>query len=178
MAAHTGMSPQAAGAAVSLIVFSMVGVATMSGLLPAANSEKAEFQVQAAPTAPVAPHAARKAPRAVQTGERSSLTASPSCTSCGTVEVIRVVELKGEASGLGAVAGGVAGAVIGNQMGSGRGNTAMTVIGAAGGAFAGHEIERNAKKHQTWPRHAWRTASTIRSLSRNHRCLPWAPGSA
>lgn len=61
-----------------------------------------------------------------------------------------MVELKGDASGLGAVAGGVTGAVIGNQMGSGRGNTAMTVIGAAGGAFAGHEIEKNVKKRQAW----------------------------
>lgn len=156
MAAHTSMSPLAAGAAVSVIVFSMVGVAAMTGLLPSANSEKvekAESQVQAAPTvpsAPVAPHAARKALQTAQAGERSAPMASPTCTSCGTVEAIRVVELKGEASGLGAVAGGVTGAVIGNQMGSGRGNTAMTVIGAAGGAYAGHEIERNVKKRQTW----------------------------
>jgi outer membrane lipoprotein SlyB len=35
------------------------------------------------------------------------------------------------------------GGVIGHQIGSGRGNTAATVAGAAGGAYAGHQIEKN-----------------------------------
>jgi outer membrane lipoprotein SlyB len=53
--------------------------------------------------------------------------------------------MKGEGSGLGAVAGGVVGAVVGNQFGHGTGNTVMTVAGAAGGALAGNEIEKRAK---------------------------------
>jgi uncharacterized protein YcfJ len=32
--------------------------------------------------------------------------------------------------------------VIGHQIGSGRGNTAATVAGAAGGALAGNEVEK------------------------------------
>lgn len=44
--------------------------------------------------------------------------------------------------GLGTIAGAVVGGVVGNQVGSGKGNTAATVIGAAGGAYVGHELEK------------------------------------
>ncbi len=44
--------------------------------------------------------------------------------------------------GAGAVVGGVVGGILGHQVGSGQGNTAATVLGAAGGAYAGHEIEK------------------------------------
>jgi outer membrane lipoprotein SlyB len=43
------------------------------------------------------------------------------------------------------VAGGVVGAVVGNQFGHGTGKTVMTVAGAAGGALAGNEIEKQAR---------------------------------
>lgn len=43
--------------------------------------------------------------------------------------------------GLGTLAGAVVGGVVGNQVGAGRGNTAATVIGAAGGAYVGHQME-------------------------------------
>jgi outer membrane lipoprotein SlyB len=36
--------------------------------------------------------------------------------------------------------------VLGHQIGSGRGNTAATIVGAGAGAYAGNEVERNAKK--------------------------------
>ncbi|MGH8182585.1 MAG: glycine zipper 2TM domain-containing protein [Rhodanobacteraceae bacterium] len=45
----------------------------------------------------------------------------------------------------GAVAGGLIGALAGHMVGGGKGKTLATVAGAAGGAFAGHEIQ---KKHQ------------------------------
>lgn len=45
----------------------------------------------------------------------------------------------------GAVVGGLVGALAGHQVGGGKGKTLATVAGAAGGAFAGHEIQ---KKHQ------------------------------
>ncbi len=67
------------------------------------------------------------------------------CGNCGTVETIQTQTVTGDASGLGAVLGGVAGAVLGNQVGRGNGRTAATVVGAAGGAFAGHQIEKNTK---------------------------------
>ncbi len=41
--------------------------------------------------------------------------------------------------------GGVLGGVIGNQFGHGLGRAAMTGVGAAGGAIAGNNVERNYK---------------------------------
>jgi outer membrane lipoprotein SlyB len=147
---HKRMSPLAAGAAVSVIVFSMVGVAAMTGLLPSANSQKGSEVPQVASAQPE-----RKVERPVPVErsaqvERSTRAAGQTCTGCGTVEAIRTVEVKGEASGLGAVAGGVTGAIVGNQIGNGRGQTAMAVLGAAGGAYAGHEIEKNVKKRYSY----------------------------
>ena len=67
------------------------------------------------------------------------------CANCGVVEAINLVEVKGEGSYLGMIAGGVAGALLGSQVGSGRGTTVAEVAGAAGGAFAGNEIEKRMK---------------------------------
>ncbi len=118
------LHPLVAGAAVAVMIFSALGIAAITGALPGALSQKGADSAQA----PVEPRAA-------------------ACPSCGTIESIRAVELKGEATGLGAVAGGVTGAVVGHQLGDGRGQDAMTVLGAAGGALAGHEIEKNVRKH-------------------------------
>ena len=68
---------------------------------------------------------------------------APVCKNCGVVESVQAVKVKGEGSGVGAVAGGVLGGVLGNQVGGGSGKTAMTVLGAAGGAYAGHQVEKN-----------------------------------
>jgi outer membrane lipoprotein SlyB len=65
------------------------------------------------------------------------------CKDCGTVVDVKTVKTKGEASGGGAVIGGIVGGVLGHQVGSGRGNDVATVAGAAGGAYAGHQIEKN-----------------------------------
>ena len=72
------------------------------------------------------------------------------CNDCGVVQSMRYVEEKGKGSGLGMVAGGVVGGVLGHQIGSGRGNTVATIAGAAGGAYAGNEIEKNQKKKTYW----------------------------
>lgn len=71
--------------------------------------------------------------------------AARACVNCGVVEAINVVEVKGDGSYLGMIAGGVAGALLGSQVGSGRGTTVAQVAGAAGGAYAGREIEKRMK---------------------------------
>jgi outer membrane lipoprotein SlyB len=76
--------------------------------------------------------------------------AQPVCLSCGTVESVREVATQGQGTGLGAVAGGITGAVIGKQFGHGSGKTAMTILGAAGGAFAGHKIEEKVRSSSRW----------------------------
>ena len=68
----------------------------------------------------------------------------------GTVQSVREVAQAGEHSALGPIAGGVAGAVIGNQFGHGTGKKIMTVLGAAGGAYAGREIEKQARATKRW----------------------------
>jgi outer membrane lipoprotein SlyB len=61
------------------------------------------------------------------------------------IESVRAVEAKGLGSGLGAVGGAVVGGLLGNQVGAGRGQDVMTVVGAAGGAVAGNEVEKRMK---------------------------------
>lgn len=92
-----------------------------------------------APAAPAA--AAAPAPRTTAAKPAGPAT----CAQCGVVESVQAVKVKGEASGVGAVAGGVLGGVVGNQFGKGNGRTAMTVLGAVGGGVAGHEVEKNVK---------------------------------
>jgi outer membrane lipoprotein SlyB len=67
------------------------------------------------------------------------------CQSCGTIQSVQEISNKGEGTGLGAVAGGVLGGLLGSQIGGGNGKKAMAVVGAAGGAFAGHEVEKRVR---------------------------------
>lgn len=64
----------------------------------------------------------------------------------GVVQSIEIVRQNNAGIGLGAIAGAVVGGIVGNQVGAGRGNTAATVIGAAGGAYAGHELEKQGRQ--------------------------------
>lgn len=78
-----------------------------------------------------------------------TLALADACTpDCGKVEAVKQEKREGKASGLGAVAGGVAGGLIGSQIGQGRGNTVATIGGVAGGAYAGHQVEKHVKSKQ------------------------------
>jgi outer membrane lipoprotein SlyB len=127
----------AAGAAV--LLFSLLGAAALTGVLPSANT---------------APGAGGK-----------SIAQAAKCASCGTIESIRAVEVKGESSGVGAVAGAVTGGLLGNQVGSGSTRTVLTVGGAAGGAFAGDAVEKHLKKHVAWRVQVRLDNGTLRTLS-------------
>lgn len=123
--------PLVAGAAVSVILLSGVGVAALTGVLPTSAATKEE------------------------------------CRECGVVVDVRLVEQKGEGTGLGAVVGGVAGAVVGREISDGR--DVGTVVGAAGGAIAGHQIERHARTtqhYQVQVRMADGTTKTVRYSAR------------
>lgn len=73
----------------------------------------------------------------------------PVCYDCGTVESVREIATQAQQQtpsiGLGAIAGGVLGGLLGNQVGGGNGKKAMAVLGAAGGAYAGHQIEKQMR---------------------------------
>jgi outer membrane lipoprotein SlyB len=75
---------------------------------------------------------------------------APVCRSCGVVESVQTVRQEGPAQGIGAVAGGVLGGVLGNQVGGGTGRKVATVLGAVGGGFAGHEIEKRVRSETVY----------------------------
>ncbi len=70
---------------------------------------------------------------------------TPMCPDCGVVTRIQSYRVEGQGSGVGAVAGAVVGGLLGNQVGGGSGKKIATVAGAAGGAYAGHEIEKRQR---------------------------------
>ena len=92
-----------------------------------------------------APHTSRTATTGTRPANAVRSSQAVACLSCGTVESVEPVRVKGEGTGLGAVAGGVLGGVVGHQVGGGNGKTAMTVLGALGGGLAGNEVERRTR---------------------------------
>jgi len=90
------------------------------------------------------------------------LAAAPNA---GTVESVREIAQPGEGTGLGAIAGGVLGGVIGNQFGGGSGKKILTVVGAAGGAYAGHQVEKQARGTKRWEVTVRMDSGALRTLS-------------
>ncbi len=80
------------------------------------------------------------------TGTSNSPSPAATCDNCGTVEAVTAITRQGQASGVGMVGGAVLGGVLGNQVGKGNGRAVATVLGAAGGGWAGNTIEKNMKK--------------------------------
>ena len=156
--------PLVLGAAASVMIVSLVGAAAIGGLLPNARSERADPSAQRAePPAQKPVPAANSAPQRLP----RYATGDSACASCGTVDAVHATQVKGDATGLGAVAGGVTGAVVGHQMGRGSGNTAMTLLGAAGGALAGNEIEKNVKKRYSYRVTVRMDDGTFRAVSQS-----------
>lgn len=61
-----------------------------------------------------------------------------------SIELVRVANtgIGGSGIGAGTIAGAVVGGIVGNQIGTGGARSSATVLGAAGGAYAGHELEK------------------------------------
>jgi outer membrane lipoprotein SlyB len=76
--------------------------------------------------------------------------APPVCRECGTVTGLREINKPGQGNATGAVAGAVVGGLLGNVIGGHSHRTAGTVVGAAGGAVAGYEIQKHASAGKTW----------------------------
>jgi outer membrane lipoprotein SlyB len=67
---------------------------------------------------------------------------SPPPARVGTVESVREVVEQKEPSAAGLIIGGLIGGGLGSLVGGGTGRTVATVVGAAGGAYAGHQVEK------------------------------------
>lgn len=163
------INPLIALAAISVILFSIVGVGVMTGLIPNSFSKGKESALETAASKPAveeakavktetvpAPkqkaaakhsttHTAQAPQQPVAAAQEQAKAAAPVCTNCGVVTSVNAIAQQGEGSGLGAVAGGVVGGLLGNQVGGGSGKKIATVAGVAGGAYAGHQIEKNVK---------------------------------
>jgi len=170
------LHPLLTAAAISVTVFSAVGVGALTGLVPQSvgsqNEAVALPQEVARPLEPAITHPAPKAapkpvvkakPRNVEPTVYREFADEPRIAQVeapkpvqkigdlATIDAVREVKEPGEHTGLGPIAGGIAGAVLGDQIG-GKGNTrkVLTVLGAAGGAYAGREIEKRARSTSHW----------------------------
>ena len=63
----------------------------------------------------------------------------------GIVDRIEVVSRSDPNNIAGTVIGGIVGGLIGHQIGGGSGQTVTTIAGAAGGAYAGNQIEQRRR---------------------------------
>ena len=134
-------------AAISVTLFSLLGIAALIGVMPAAHSNPQEA-AHAAATAMPGKSAATASPAATLASPATtakSRAAAPVCGNCGKVEAISSVERPADTTGVGAVAGGLTGALLGSQLGRGSGRTVTTIAGGAGGAYLGNKIEQNTR---------------------------------
>jgi outer membrane lipoprotein SlyB len=116
-----------------------VGVAGAQPTQPGQYAAPAQPVAAATPTYPIDPPQVQPAPAV-----RPAPAAQPvPNTQSGSVASIEPIRERPQGTGTGAVIGGVLGAVVGNQFGHGAGRAAMTGVGAAGGAIAGNNVERN-----------------------------------
>lgn len=77
----------------------------------------------------------------VETTSSVPVQATQAQTLSGTIVGVRNVAVPNQTNQVaGAVAGGLIGGLVGNQFGGGRGNDAMTAVGAIGGAVAGSRL--------------------------------------
>lgn len=176
--AKAGLHPIIWIAAIAVILFSLVGIAAMTGLFSGKSSTpEAELPPpvaaveppppplvqEPAPAQPAAPASkpvekktpkpavkqASSAPKSSSDGSSATYSSKPAppppCPDCATITAITPIKQEGEGTGLGAIAGGVLGGVIGNQIGGGSGRDVARIAGIAGGAYAGHQVEKSQR---------------------------------
>lgn len=161
---------------VAVTVFSLLGIATMAGWIPHANSQGNVVAAQSVtPPVTTPPQPERKyterrqesrpAHNAGNMNGAQYAQVAPVCHECGVVQSIDVTQVaSNDPSVLGTVAGGVLGALVGHQIGNGNGRTAMTVVGAAGGAYAGNQIEKKMTQQQRYVVHVRMDDGTYRTF--------------
>jgi outer membrane lipoprotein SlyB len=180
METNPRLHPLLTAAAISVTVFSAVGVATLTGLVPpsiGSQKEEAPLQIPQEAAKPVEPAISHPVPAKKKPVARAAATPRASTPVAynefgqeprlaqvegpkavvpaghlATIQAVREVKEPGQHTGLGPIAGGIAGAVLGDQIGKGKDTTrkVLTVLGAAGGAYAGREIEKQARATKHW----------------------------
>jgi outer membrane lipoprotein SlyB len=110
-------------AAMSVIILSLVGVGAITGHISSVNSKTHGTDDAQAVTPGDHPFVSSVVPvQEKPAPARTVVKVAKSCVNCGLIETISSKEKKGDATGIG------------------------LVVGAAGGAYTGHEIEKNVNK--------------------------------
>jgi outer membrane lipoprotein SlyB len=164
METKSRLHPLMTVAAVSLTVFSAVGIAALTGVLPLSRGASepviapevqkpiehaVAMPVPAAPAAKPKPRSVARhvaeAPRAYEAPKPAPLPGVG-----GVIESVQEIERKGENPIAGPIIGGIAGAVLGHQFGEGRGKTVGTAVGAGAGILGGKVIEEKVRATKHW----------------------------
>ena len=196
------LHPLLTAAAVSITVFSAVGVAALTGFIPHSKGQAKDETPVAAIEAPAVKSAPAPAPRPVKkavvrhtpppvpapsvayneapvtpVAQASQTVEAPKPVqkpgTYGVVESVREIELKGDAKGVGAVGGAIAGAVLGHNIGNN--NKVVTVLGAAGGGLLGNQIEKKVRTEKAWEMSVRYDDGTTQSFQSKEAPL-WHPG--
>ena len=154
--------PLVAVAAASVTLFSVLGIAAITGVLPTsqgANSDVGTSDMQSRPQAvraeeanrpdeaPVSKHAA-KAVHQNQTARVQQASAqqgnAPEPVQRAPVVATQTPQKPAaQNSPIGIGVGAVIGGVLGTQVGSGAGKTLATIAGAIGGGYIGNEVAKS-----------------------------------
>jgi uncharacterized protein YcfJ len=149
--------PLMAGAAVSVILVSLLGIAAMTGVLPNSHGSTPGTALIAAPTTAIASVSA-----AAQQGATAPIAGVEGVEHKPVVHHHhRVRRAQAEPnqqysqapayqqpapvahnSPIGIGVGAVVGGLLGNQVGGGNGKTLVTIAGAIGGGYAGNEVAK------------------------------------
>ena len=148
--------PLMAGAAVSVMLVSLVGIAAITGVLPnshATAAETARNSAQAAVVVPV-PVPAQQIATTLAVGDKVTKkktvvhqqpvqhVQSRSEPQYSQAPVYQQPAPVAQNSPLGIGVGAVVGGLLGNQVGGGSGKTLATIAGAVGGGYVGNEIAK------------------------------------
>ena len=155
--------PLGAIAAASVTLFSLLGIAAITGVLPTSHS--ANMEAPASATQDTAQNARADAPNQpgqAPIGKHAPKVAHPSQTARAQqpyaqsdgAEPVQHSPAAGAApqtvhkpvaqnSPVGIGVGAVIGGVLGNQVGSGDGKTLATIAGAIGGGYIGNEVAKS-----------------------------------
>ena len=157
--------PLVAVAAGAVTLFSLVGIAAITGLLPSSHGTTAEGSRESPQATSLsapeqrsadnwdsgAPAGKSQQPKPVShvpsgnTHVAAENTAQRNATTTAGAQPAPAAHKAPQNSPVGIGVGAVVGGVLGNQVGSGGGKTLATILGAVGGGYLGNEI---AKKNQ------------------------------
>jgi len=153
---RTRIHPMMAFAAGSVALVSLIGAASIAGLLPNSHATNAGdvaapvvapvTSVAPAPIQAAAPATAPEPRRVVEhkTIVHHTYAPAPQVAQAPAPAPAPVAQNSIVGMGLGAVVGGL----LGNQVGSGNGRKLATIAGAVGGGYVGNEIAKNQQQQR------------------------------